>query len=68
MRIKSILTDNGSQFTDRFTSTGKSPSGQPVFDLTCLATGIEHRLCPPKHPQTNGILERFDGRVSEIVK
>ena len=33
MRIKTILTDNGSQFTDRFTSPNRAPSGQHVFDL-----------------------------------
>ena len=68
MRIKTILTDNGSQFTDRFTSTAKSPSGQHAFDLVCLSMGIEHRLCPPKHPQTNGMVERFNGRISDVVQ
>ena len=68
MKIKSILTDNDSQFTDRFTSATKCSSGQHVFDLTCRSLGIEHRLCPPKHPQTNGMVERFNGRISDIVK
>jgi transposase InsO family protein len=67
MKIKTILTDNGSQFTDRFTSRARTPSGQHVFDLACLSMGIEHRLCPPRHPQTNGMVERFNGRISEIV-
>ena len=67
MRIKTILTDNGSQFTDRFTSKSRTPSGQHVFDLTCVSLGIEHRLCPPRHPQTNGMVERFNGRISDIV-
>jgi transposase InsO family protein len=68
MRIKTILTDNGSPFTDRFTSKGRVPSGQHVFDLACQASEIEHRLCPPRHPQTNGMVERFNGRISELVK
>ena len=68
MKIKTILTDNGSQFTDRFTSTTKSPTGQHVFDLACLSLGVEHRLCPPRHPQTNGMVERFNGRISDLVK
>ena len=67
MKIKTILTDNGSQFTDRFTSKAKTPSGQHVFDLACASLGIEHRLCPPRHPQTNGVVERFNGRISDIV-
>ena len=67
-KITKLLTDNGSQFTDRFTSKGKEPSGQHAFDLQCKAQGIEHRLAPPRHPQTNGMVERFNGRISEVVK
>ena len=67
-KITTLLTDNGSQFTDRFTSKGKAPSGHHAFDLQCKAQGIEHRLAPPRHPQTNGMVERFNGRISEIVK
>lgn len=67
MVIKTVLTDNGSQFTDRFTTTDKKSSGQHAFDLECRAHGIEHRLCPPRHPQTNGMVERFNGRISDLV-
>ena len=67
MKIKTILTDNGSQFTDRFTSSTKSPTGQHAFDLACVSLAIEHRLCPPRHPQTNGMVERFNGRISDLV-
>ena len=67
MKIKTILTDNGSQFTDRFTSATKSASGQHAFDLACVLLGIEHRLCPPRHPQTNGMVERFNGRISDLL-
>ena len=67
MKIKTILTDTGSQFTDRFTGATKSPSGKHVFDLVCKQLEIDHRLCPPSHPQTNGMVERFNGRISEIV-
>ncbi|NJM31837.1 MAG: transposase, partial [Limnobacter sp.] len=26
------------------------------------------RLIKPKHPQTNGMVERFNGRISELVQ
>ena len=67
MKIRTILTDNGSQFTDRFTSRGKQPSGEHVFDRECAAHAIEHRLIKPRHPQTNGMVERFNGRISDIL-
>jgi hypothetical protein len=73
VKIIKLLTDNGSQFTDRFTSKKKDtdgkrlPSGKHVFDIVCKQFEIEHRLIPPRHPQTNGMVERFNGRISEIV-
>ena len=67
MHIKTILTDNGSQFTDRFTSKKKTPSGKHAFDLVCTEFSIDHRLIRPRHPQTNGMVERFNGRISELV-
>ena len=72
--IVKLLTDNGSQFTDRFSSRTKDPetgdripSGKHAFDMLCKQLAIEHRLIPPRHPQTNGMVERFNGRVSEVV-
>jgi len=67
IKIVKLLTDNGSQFTDRFTSKKKTPSGNHVFDRLCKQFQIEHRLIPPRHPQTNGMVERFNGRISDIV-
>jgi transposase InsO family protein len=67
-KITKILTDNGTQFTDRFTSKEKQPTGKHLFDQQCIAQGIEHRLISPRHPQTNGMVERFNGRISEIVR
>ena len=66
MKISKVLTDNASQFTDRFTSQARTPSGQHVFDRTCAALAIEHRLCPARHPQTNGLVERFNGRIADL--
>jgi transposase InsO family protein len=67
MKIIKLFTDNGSQFTDRFTSKKREPTGLHTFDMRCKALNIEHRLCPPRHPQTNGMVERFNGRISEVV-
>jgi transposase InsO family protein len=72
-KIIKLLTDNGSQFTDRFTSKKKDadgqriPSGKHVFGILCKKFEIEHRLIPPRHPQTDGMVERFNSRISEIV-
>ena len=68
MKIQKILTDNGSQFTDRFTSKDKRASGKHAFDVSCAEMDIVHRLSPPRHPQTNGMVERFNGRISDLVK
>jgi len=67
--ISKVLTDTGKEFTDRFIANGKrKPTGDHVFDQVCQQHDIEHRLTKPRHPQTNGMVERFNGRVSEILK
>jgi transposase InsO family protein len=67
MKISKLLTDNGSQFTDRFTGKTKKASGRHAFDKRCAGLQIEHRLAPPRHPQTNGMVERFNGRIAEVI-
>ena len=68
VHIQKILTDNGTQFTDRFSSKAQEPSGEHAFDKACQTIGAEHRLIPPRQPQTNGMVERFNGRISEVIK
>jgi hypothetical protein len=68
-KIRTLLTDNGSEFTDRlFGSRGKRPTGEHEFDHLCQALGIEHRLTKPKTPQTNGMVERFNGRIEQVLR
>jgi transposase InsO family protein len=67
--ISRILTDNGKKFTNRFCASGKrNPTGKHVFDQRSEMHGIEHRLIKPRKPQTNGMVERFNGRIKEVVQ
>jgi transposase InsO family protein len=67
--ITKLLTDNGKEFTDRYIPNGeREPTGNHAFDKVCTKNNIEHRLTKPAYPQTNGMVERFNGRISEIVK
>jgi hypothetical protein len=65
-----VLTDNGSEFTDRFAVDKKAkphdkPSGAHAFDRICTERRITHRLIRPFRPQTNGMVERFNRRLGE---
>ena len=67
-KIQTVLTDNGKSFTGRFTRAGeRKPSGYHPFDQACQTHGIEHRLIKPGRPQTNGMVERFNGRISDVL-
>ncbi|BAC08272.1 tll0721 [Thermosynechococcus vestitus BP-1] len=67
--VRTVLTDNGKEFTDRFSSAGeRQPTGHHPFDQLCREKRITHRLIQPRHPQTNGMVERFNGRIAEILR
>ncbi|ROQ90123.1 IS481 family transposase [Desulfosoma caldarium] len=67
-KIVKVLTDNGKEFTDRFCATGsRRPTGNHLFDQLCAQYNIQHRLIKPNHPQTNGMVERFNGRIHEVL-
>jgi transposase InsO family protein len=69
IRIRTILTDNGKEFTDRlFGLRKRAATGEHEFDTLCTDLDIEHRLTPPKSPQTNGMVERFNGRIEEVLQ
>ncbi|WP_353661820.1 IS481 family transposase [Hydrogenimonas sp. SS33] len=63
--ITHILTDNGMEFTDRFSQGRKDPTGNHRFDKLCRAFNIDHRLTKPFCPQTNGMVERANGLIKE---
>jgi hypothetical protein len=49
-----VLTDNGSCFT-------------AAFAKVCAELGAEYRHTKPYSPQTNGMVERFNGRIGSEV-
>jgi transposase InsO family protein len=69
MKITRVLTDNGKAFTDRLFGLRKRvATGQHEFDQLCTDLGIEHRLTPPMRPKTNGMVERFNGRIEDVLQ
>ena len=53
--ITHVLTDRGSCFT------------ADAFEAACRALVIEHRKTKPYTPKTNGMVERFNGRIGREV-
>ncbi len=45
--ISHILTDNGAEFTDRFSKRKNKASGNYEFDMACIKDRIDHRLTAP---------------------
>jgi transposase InsO family protein len=54
-RVTHVLTDRGSCFT------------ADGFEKACRRHGVEHRKTRPYTPRTNGMAERFNGRVQREV-
>ncbi|MFB7917135.1 integrase core domain-containing protein [Streptomyces sp. NPDC056061] len=55
-----VLTDNGKQFTGRFT---KPFPAEVMFERICRDNGITQRLTKPRSPTTTGKIERFHGSL-----
>jgi transposase InsO family protein len=69
INITRLLTDTGKKFTDRLCGRHqRDASGAHACDQLCAAFGIEQRLTGIRKPQTNGMVERFTGRISDILK
>ena len=66
-KIKKVLTDNGKEFTNKvFGNNAYNKTHE--FDELCISLGIEHRLTKVRRPQTNGMVERFNGRIADILR
>jgi transposase InsO family protein len=77
-KIHTVLTDNGTQFTElaRFRrgaakqQEAQHPEGLSLmhaFDYACEQHGIEHRLTKPGHPWTNGQVERMNRTLKDAT-
>jgi Integrase core domain len=77
-KIHTVLTDNGIQFT----TPGVGGSAVPLikeaiangeifrahaFELACARADIDHRTTKPKHPWTNGQVERMNRTLKEAT-
>ena len=77
-KIHTVLTDNGTHFTDPGGETWSPQEikkmlaqGQPfrahAFELACARNDIDHRLTKPKHPWTNGQVERMNRTIKDAT-
>lgn len=65
--IHYILTDNGFEFSYKALPKGKKTKKIHPFDIVCKENKIEHRTIKFKHPWTNGMVERFNGKIKSKV-
>jgi IS30 family transposase len=77
-KIHTVLTDNGIQFTTPGAGGSAVPlivealaNGKTVwahaFELACAKAGIDHRTTKPKHPWTNGQVERMNRTIKDAT-
>lgn len=67
-KIQKILTDNGSEFTNKYYRKYNKKIKRPeehMFTKQCISKGIEHRLTRVKSPWTNGLVERFNRTLKD---
>ncbi|MGE6744015.1 IS481 family transposase [Allorhizobium pseudoryzae] len=77
-KIHTVLTDNGTHFTDP-TGDGWTPDDIKAmrkdnvpfrchsFEVACADLDIEHRLTKPRHPWTNGQVERMNRTIKDAT-
>lgn len=67
--IHTVLTDNGVQFGD-MPQNRSGPTARyrlHLFDRICRQHDIEHRMTKPKHPWTNGQVERMNRTLKDAT-
>lgn len=63
-RIECVQTDNGQEFTKRFSSYGGSDK-PTIFQVRLMEHGIRHKLIRPFTPRHNGKVERSHRKDNE---
>ena len=67
--IHYILTDNGPEFSYKFLPKNRQTKKEHPFDTVCKKHKIEHRTIKFRHPWTNGMVERFNGKIKvKVIK
>src|SRR5918995_572775 len=77
-KVHTVLTDNGTHFTEpggdgwtpddiRQMQARKEPFLCHSFELACADLNIEHRLTKPRHPWTNGQVERMNRTIKDAT-
>jgi transposase InsO family protein len=77
-RIHTVLTDNGTHFTDPRSRGSAVPEIRAAletgeifrahsFELACAQADLEHRLTRPNHPWTNGQVERMNRTLKDAT-
>ncbi len=66
--INYILTDNGIEFSYNQLPKEQRPKKKlHPFDEVCARYKIQHRTIRFRHPWTNGMIERFNGKIKDKV-
>jgi len=77
-KIHIVLTDNGTHFTTPGNVCSAAAdiklaieNGEPIwahaFEYACAHNDIDHRLTKPRHPWTNGQVERMNRTIKEAT-
>ena len=68
-RVHTVLTDNGGQIYEsiRHRNGPTAQYSMHLFKRICVANAIEHRLTKPKHPWTNGQVERMNRTLKDAT-